>query len=96
MIPKYMESYLRERLPASTWQNRLVKDGSLRFIEFTSLDVERLARLGIEVDKLGPRLVVCMWDEASDLEIGGYLVVTSVVEWFDVRIPHAAAGDADL
>jgi glutamate dehydrogenase/leucine dehydrogenase len=78
MIPKYMESYLRERLPASTWQNRLVKDGSLRFIEFTSLDVERLARLGIEVDKLGPRLVVCMWDEASDLEIGGYLVVDNL------------------
>jgi glutamate dehydrogenase/leucine dehydrogenase len=78
MIPKYMESYLRERLPSSTWQNRLVKDGSLRFIEFTSLDVERLARLGIEVDKLGPRLVVCMWDEASDLEIGGYLVVDNL------------------
>lgn len=78
MIPKYMESYLRERLPASTWQNRLVKDGSLRFIEFTSLDVERLARLSIEVDKLGPRLVVCMWDVASDLEIGGYLVVDNL------------------
>ena len=78
MIPKYMESYLRERLPASTWQNRLVKDGSLRFIEFTSLDVERLARLNIEVDKLGPRVVVCMWDEASDLEIGGYLVVDNL------------------
>ena len=78
MIPKYMESYLRERLPASTWQNRLVRDGSLCYIEFTSLDVERLARLGIEVDKLGPRLVVCMWDEASDLEIGGYLVVDNL------------------
>jgi glutamate dehydrogenase/leucine dehydrogenase/CBS domain-containing protein len=78
MIPKYMESYLRERLPASTWQNRLVKHGSLRFIEFTSLDVERLARLGIEVDKLGPHLIVCMWDEASDLEIGGYLVVDNL------------------
>lgn len=78
MIPKYMDSYLRERLPASTWQNRLVRDGSLCFVEFTSLDVERLARLGIEVDKLGPRLVVCMWDEASDLEIGGYLVVDNL------------------
>jgi glutamate dehydrogenase/leucine dehydrogenase/CBS domain-containing protein len=78
MIPKYMDSYLREHLPASTWQNRLVKEGSLCFIEFTSLDVERLARLGIEVDKLGPRLVVCMWDEGSELEIGGYLIVDNL------------------
>jgi glutamate dehydrogenase/leucine dehydrogenase len=78
MIPNYMEGYLHERLPASAWQNRLVKDGSLCFMEFTSLDVERLARLGIEVDKLGPHLVVCMWDEASDLEVGGYLVVDNL------------------
>jgi glutamate dehydrogenase/leucine dehydrogenase len=78
MIPKNVESFLRKRLPASAWQNRLLKDGSLCFMEFTSLDVERLARLGIEVDKLGPNLVVCMWDEASDLEIGGYLVVDNL------------------
>jgi glutamate dehydrogenase/leucine dehydrogenase len=78
MIPKNMQSFLRKHLPASTWQNRLLKDGSLRFMEFSSMDVERLARLGIEVDKLGPSLVVCMWDEASDLEIGGYLVVDNL------------------
>jgi glutamate dehydrogenase/leucine dehydrogenase/CBS domain-containing protein len=78
MIPKHMDSFLRERLPASAWQNRLVMDGDLCFMEFSSLDVERLARLGIEVDKLGPHLVVCMWDEASDLEIGGYLVVDNL------------------
>jgi glutamate dehydrogenase/leucine dehydrogenase/CBS domain-containing protein len=30
------------------------------------------------VDNLGPRLVVCMWDESSSLEIGGYLVVDNV------------------
>jgi glutamate dehydrogenase/leucine dehydrogenase len=78
MIPQNMQSFLRKHLPASTWQNRLLKDGSLRFMEFSSMDVERLARLGIEVDKLGPSLVVCMWDEASDLEIGGYLVVDNL------------------
>jgi glutamate dehydrogenase/leucine dehydrogenase len=78
MIPKHMEGFLRKRLPDSTWENRLVKDGNLRFLEFTSMDVERLGRLGIEVDKLGPSLVVCLWDEASELEIGGYLVVDNL------------------
>lgn len=73
-----MESYLRERLPENTWQNRLVRDGSLRFMEFSSTDVDRLARLGIEVDKLGPRLVVCMWDDEPGLEVGGYLVVDNL------------------
>jgi glutamate dehydrogenase/leucine dehydrogenase/CBS domain-containing protein len=78
MIPKQMEAFLRERLPVTTWQNRLVSDGSLRFMEFSSMDVDRLARLGLEVDKLGPRLVVCMWDEVPDLEVGGYLVVDNL------------------
>ncbi len=78
MIPKQMESYLNERLPEATWQNRLVCDGSLRFMEFSSTDVDRLSRLGIEADKLGPRLVVCMWDEEPDLEVGGYLVVDNL------------------
>jgi glutamate dehydrogenase (NAD(P)+) len=47
-------------------------------MEFTSQDVELLHRLGIEVDNLGPRLVVCMWNEREPLEIGGYLVVDNV------------------
>jgi len=47
-------------------------------MELGPLDVDRLARLGIEVDSLGPRLVVCMWDEESPLEIGGYLVVDNL------------------
>lgn len=78
MIPKRMESYLRERLPEATWESRLTRDGSRRFIELTSADVDRLSRLGIEVDNLGPHLVVCMWDEESKLEIGGYLVVDNL------------------
>jgi glutamate dehydrogenase (NAD(P)+) len=73
-----METYLGERLPESTWENRLVREGSRCFMEFGSTDVDRLARLGIEVDKLGPRLVVCLWDEASPLEIGGYLIVDNL------------------
>ena len=78
MIPKQMDSFLRRRLPESTWENRLTRDGDLCFMEFSAVDTERLARLGIEVDKLGPRLVVCMWDDASEQEIGGYLVIDNL------------------
>ena len=78
MIPKKMETYLRERLPEKTWENRLVREDGRCFIEFGTLDVDRLTRVGIQVDSLGPRLVVCMWDERSSLEIGGYLVVDNL------------------
>ena len=78
MIPRYMNQFLREALPERTWQNRLRREGPLAFMEFGPLDVDRLQRLGIQVDRLGPRLVVCMWDEESALEIGGYLVVDNL------------------
>src|SRR6266704_2424853 len=78
MIPKRMLAYLRERLPESTWDTRLVRRGSAAFMEFDATALDRLARLGIEVDHLGPRLVVCMWDEGSPAEIGGYLVVDNL------------------
>jgi glutamate dehydrogenase/leucine dehydrogenase/CBS domain-containing protein len=78
MIPSRMNSYLRERLPESAWDKRLKREGDLCFIEFDSTDVDQLARLGIEVDALGPHRVVCMWDSASPLEIGGYLVVDNL------------------
>ena len=78
MIPKQMDDFLRERLPQQTFENRLIKDEGKCFLEFGVMDVERLARLGIQVDNLGPRLVVAMWDEASHLQIGGYLVVDNL------------------
>ena len=78
MIPKRMEAFLRERLPEQTWKNRLVKEDGRCYMEFSAVDVDRLARLGIEVDELGPRLVVCMWDESTPLEVGGYLVVDNL------------------
>ncbi|KAA3656692.1 MAG: CBS domain-containing protein [Chloroflexi bacterium] len=78
MIPTRMKAFLQEVLPEQTLQNRLEKDGSARYLEFSPLDVDRLKRLSIEVDKLGPHLVVCMWDEESPLEIGGYLVVDNM------------------
>ena len=78
MIPKAMEAFLRDRLPERTWNRRLRREGSLASIEFGPLDIERLLRLGITVDALGPFLVVCLWDEESPLEIGGYLVVDNL------------------
>jgi glutamate dehydrogenase/leucine dehydrogenase/CBS domain-containing protein len=78
MIPKRMETFLKERLPERTWQRRLKRADGFAFMEFVPMDVDRLVRLGIEVDSLGPRLVVCMWDEESPLEVGGYLVVDNL------------------
>ena len=78
MIPQHMSDHLRQSLPASTWDSRLVRQGSAAFLAFDATDIDRLARLGIEVDHLGPHLVVCMWDETSPLEIGGYLVVDNL------------------
>lgn len=78
MIPKEMERFLREHLPERTWRNRLRRQDGRAFMEFGPLDVDRLARLGIEVDRLGPRLVVCMWDEDAPIEVGGYLVVDNL------------------
>jgi glutamate dehydrogenase (NAD(P)+) len=78
MIPKRMHDYLHEVLPENVWQTRRIEENGLVFMEFTSQDVELLHRLGIEVDNLGPRLVVCMWNEREPLEIGGYLVVDNV------------------
>ena len=78
MIPERMNDFLRQCLPQQTFENRLIEDGDMRFLEFGILDVERLSRLGIQVDNLGPRLVVAIWDESAPLEIGGYLVVDNL------------------
>lgn len=78
MIPKSMKNFLTQALPERTWENRLLREGPYAFLEFGLLDVDRLQRLGIQADKLGPYLVVCLWDEDSPLEIGGYLVVDNL------------------
>jgi len=78
MIPRQMDQFLHERLPENSWRNRLEAQGPLRYVEFRSTDLERLHRLGIGVDRLGPRLVVCLWDEESPIEAGGYLVVDNL------------------
>jgi len=78
MIPKNMHDFLKDALPENVWENRLIKENGRAYIEFGPLDVDSLLRLGVKVDKLGPRLAACMWDEKSPLEIGGYLVVDNL------------------
>lgn len=78
MIPRQMEEFLRQQLPERTLTSRLVRENGMCFLDFGPTDIDRLNRLGIEADQLGPKLVVCLWDEQSDLEIGGYLVVDNL------------------
>ena len=78
MIPQAMEAFLKERLPESTWQSRLQRQEGRAYMEFGPLDVDRLNKLGVVADSLGPRLLVCMWDETPGPEIGGYLVVDNL------------------
>ncbi len=78
MIPKQMNAFLREHLPETSWQNRLVREDGMCFMEFGPRDIDRLTRLGIQIDSLGPRVVACLWDEESPLEVGGYLVVDNL------------------
>jgi glutamate dehydrogenase (NAD(P)+) len=78
MIPKKMETFIKERLPEATLKNRLKKENGLCYLEFTKTDEHLLSRLRIVADKLGPHLVACIWDEESQLEIGGYLVVDNL------------------
>ncbi|MFW9866569.1 MAG: Glu/Leu/Phe/Val dehydrogenase dimerization domain-containing protein [Candidatus Thorarchaeota archaeon] len=78
MIPKKMEIFLKEKLPEATLKNRLKKENGRCYLEFSNADELLLSRIGIVVDKLGPHLVSCLWDEESPLEIGGYLIVDNL------------------
>lgn len=78
MIPSKMKAYLHEALSETVVQSRLIREAGRCYLEFAPSDQQLLAQLGITFDKLGPQMVVCMWDEASPVEIGGYLVVDSL------------------
>lgn len=78
MIPKNMEIFLKDRLPKNTLKNRLLKENGFCFLEFTKADENLLSSIGIVSDKLGPQLVACIWDENSEIEVGGYLVVDNL------------------
>jgi glutamate dehydrogenase (NAD(P)+) len=78
MIPASMEAHLRDHIPETAIKNRTGKQNGKCYLEFGYMDEHLLSRIGINCDRLGPRLVVCMWDETSSLEIGGYLVVDNL------------------
>ncbi|MHA1105138.1 MAG: Glu/Leu/Phe/Val dehydrogenase dimerization domain-containing protein [Promethearchaeota archaeon] len=78
MIPKQMDVYLKEHLPVGTLENRLIKEEGRRYLEFRNTEELLLSSLGIVSDKVGPNLVICMWDEESPEGIGGYLVVDNL------------------
>ena len=78
MIPVKMKEFLYENLPETALKKRLKKENGMCFLEFDYTDELLLSRLGITRDKLGPQVVVCLWDDNSDIEIGGYLVVDNL------------------
>lgn len=78
MIPTKMASFLKENLSDEVIQMRTIKDTGMCFLELGRNDEHILSRLGISIDKLGPMLVACLWNETSEHEIGGYLVVDNL------------------
>ncbi len=78
MIPKRMESYLREHIPAPVMQSRIRRREGRCHLVLGYRDEHLLGKMGIVCDKLGPKLVVCVWDEAAAIEVGGYLVVDNL------------------
>jgi len=78
MIPKNLEAYLMAHIPQTAIENRTQRENGKCFLELGYIDEYLLSRIGINCDRLGPRLVACMWDEASPLEVGGFLVVDNL------------------
>jgi glutamate dehydrogenase (NAD(P)+) len=78
MIPKNMETFMRTYIPEAAIQNRTQRENGRCFLELGYLDEHLLSRIGINCDRIGPRLVAFMWDEATTLEVGGFLVVDNL------------------
>ncbi len=78
MIPRNMEAYLMAHIPETAIENRTQRENGRCYLELGYIDEYLLSRIGINRDRLGPRLVACMWDEASSSEVGGFLVVDNL------------------
>jgi glutamate dehydrogenase (NAD(P)+) len=65
-------------IPEAAIKNRTLRENGSCYLELGYTDEHLLSRMGINCDRLGPRLVACMWDEASSFEVGGYLVVDNL------------------
>ncbi len=78
MIPKRLHDFLQEHVPEATLRQRTRRKEGRCHLELGYRDEHLLGRMGIVCDTLGPKLVALMWDEASALEIGGFLVVDNL------------------
>ena len=78
MIPRNLDAFLTKHIPEAAITNRTQRENGKCFLELGYIDEYLLSRIGINCDRLGPRLVACMWDEASPLEVGGFLVVDNL------------------
>ena len=78
MIPVRMKEFLKNHIPDTALKNRTDRHDGKCYLELGHTDEHLLSRIGINCDRLGPRLVVGMWDEASPVEVGGYLVVDNL------------------
>ncbi len=78
MIPHAMQSILDAYFSDEMLQHRVTRQQGRCYLELNHRDEQILSRLGITTDALGPFLVVFLWDEADDLDIGGYLVVDNL------------------
>jgi glutamate dehydrogenase (NAD(P)+) len=78
MIPKFMHAYLKAHVPETILQQRVRRKQGRCHLVLGYRDEHLLGRMGIVCDTLGPKQVALMWDEASEHEIGGYLVVDNL------------------
>ena len=78
MMPKTMNTYLRDLVPEAVLLQRTRRREGRCHLVLGYRDEHLLAKMGINCDKLGPKLVAYMWDEDPALEIGGYLVVDNL------------------
>lgn len=79
MIPRKLREILRALLSQHEIDRRKVEEESKVYVEFSKTeDARLLERLGIAVDALGPEKVIFLWDEAGELETGGYLVIDNL------------------
>lgn len=78
MLPQRMKEFLHGTLSETVIESRLIRENGRCYLAFDPNDPQLLAQLGVTVDKLGPQMLVCMWDEAAPEEIGGYLVVDNL------------------
>lgn len=60
MIPRNMEAYLMAHIPETAIENRTQRENGRCYLELGYIDEYLLSRIGINRDRLGPRLVACI------------------------------------